>query len=195
MLKLFFQKQFGFLNGSCISVEVRLQYFILNEFQMFGEIEIAVREERAVRRMIVLLVECFELFVGQVRYVTRLAARVEFVLRLLEEILGHAVEESRARIAHGTFHLVVDDTFVFQARVDVFHIGEFQSVTFLTEVQIAQVREESGISVNRHEIPVILSVLAGKWIHSEVGSSPCIHVGVETSLDHVHEWISYRIHA
>ena len=65
--------------------------------------------------MVVLLVEVNKLRVLQVSDELRLASRIELVLRFLKEVLVKSVHESVVRVAHGTFHFVVDDTLIAEA--------------------------------------------------------------------------------
>ena len=93
-------------------------------------------------------------------------------------------------VAHGTFHLVIDNTLVSQSTVRVIGVVELKSVTLLSKIHIIQIGQESAIGVDTHQVAEILSVLRREWVHGKVASSPCIHVSVETALDHVHEWIA-----
>ena len=65
--------------------------------------------------MVVLLVEVNKLLILQVSDELWLASRVKPVLRLLEKVLVQSMHECVVRVAHGTFHFVVDDTLIAEA--------------------------------------------------------------------------------
>jgi len=160
---------------------------------MLREVKIAISEELGVRRVIVLLLEVDQLFVLQRSDKLRLTSRVESVLRLLEEVLVEAVHKSVIGIGHGAFHFVVDNTLVGEAGAGVFGVFEFQTVTFLAEVEIVQIWAECHIRVDREQVAEVLGVLRREWVHSEIGARPRIHVGVQTALKHVEEGVAHWI--
>ena len=60
---------------------------LLNELQVLPEVQITVREELGVRRVIVLVVEVDQLLILQISDVSGLTSRIKAILRLLKEIL------------------------------------------------------------------------------------------------------------
>ena len=83
--------------------------------------------------------EVDELLVLKISDELRLATRIESILRIFEEVLVQTLHESFIRVAHGAFHLIIDNTFVGEARSGVIWILKLQTVTLLSEVIVVEV--------------------------------------------------------
>jgi len=55
-----------------------------------------------------------------------------------------------------------------EARLRILRFFELKAVTLLPEVIVVQVGEEGAISVDREQVPEVLSILGGERIHGEV---------------------------
>ena len=91
---------------------------------MFGGSYITKGNKYRIARMIVGLVERFELVVGQVWNIRRLATTVVVVGAGGIEVLAHGLPEGRVDRAHSTFHFIEHDTFIGQLGAGVGCIGK-----------------------------------------------------------------------
>ena len=97
------------------------------------------------------------------------------------------------RVAHCTLHLIENNPLELKWRPRIIPSLKFQPVPLLPKILILHRRKESHITVNRHQIPKILSVLRRKRIHGEITPCPRIHICIQASLQHLHEWVPYRV--
>jgi len=156
------------------------------------QIQVAVGEEIGIGWVIVVGVKLPQLFPAQIRDLRRFAARVVAIGGGRVKGGRQAPAEQRRRVGHGAFHLVVDHPFIFERRVGIFRIGEFQTMPFLAEIPFAEQGKEDGIKVDGEQIEEILAILAGEWIEGPVAGGHGIHEGVEAALEHREEWIAHR---
>ena len=97
------------------------------------------------------------------------------------------------RVAHCTLHLIENNPLELKWRLRIIPSLKLQPVPLLPKILILHRRKESHITVNRHQIPKILCVLRRKRIHGEITPSPRIHICIQASLQHLHEWVPYRV--
>jgi hypothetical protein len=84
--------------------------------------------------VIVLAVEIKEFLVLKVGNGFWISAGVEFILALFEQILVDVLQKRVFRVAHSTFHFIVDDAFHLQFGVGIIPFFKLKSVSFLSEV-------------------------------------------------------------
>ena len=97
------------------------------------------------------------------------------------------------RIAHSTFHFIIDNSFIFQFGWRIIPFLELESVTLLAEVEGVKSREECHFKVNWEQIVEVLLISGWKRIHGEVTASPSIHIGVQASLNHVEKGVPHGV--
>jgi len=172
---------------------MRLNDFILDKLEMLTHIKITIRKEGTIRGVIVLFMECNKVLVLQVSNELWITTGVPLVLGVLEEILVDLVQEGIVGIRHCTLHFIVDDTFVHEARFGVACVLKLNAVAFLAEIEVVEIWEEGAVGVNRQQVAEILRVLRRERVHREIAASPCVHVGVQTTFEHVEEGITHWV--
>ena len=105
-------------DGRVDGLDVELaQVFAVHEVQRLIDVHIAIKEDIAVRRMIVFGMEGGKGFLRQIRDVVRIAARFDAVRRVREEVVHDVPFQLRIRRREDTFHFIVDDAAVGQFAV------------------------------------------------------------------------------
>ena len=66
-------------------------------------------------------------------------------------------------------------------------------MAFLPEIKVIQIGQEGTIRVHTEQVAEVLRVLRREGIHSEITACPGVHIGVQTTLNHVHERVSHRV--
>ena len=163
-------------------------------FQVALEVQITVAEEPRITWMIVVRMKLFEILVSQVSDVCRLAAGVETILALLEEISVDVLHKRLLRAGHRALHLIKHHTLEGKLATRVIPLLELKPMPLLLKVFQLQCGIERHVTVDSQQVSIILHIRRAEGIHREVGTSPRIHVRVETTLHHVKEWITHGVH-
>ena len=100
------------------------------------------------------------------------------------------MNERILRVAHGSLHLIIHDALIFEFTRSIIPLLELEAVSLLAKIKWVESREERHLQVHGQQIVEVLLVCRRKGVHREVTPRPRIHVGVQTSLDHVEERIS-----
>ena len=103
------------------------------------------------------------------------------------------MHEGILRVAHGSLHLIIHDSLVLEVSRGIVPLLELESVPLLAEVQGVESREERHLEVHRQQIVEILLVRGGERVHREVAARPRVHIGVQTSLNHVEKGVSHGV--
>jgi len=149
----------------------------LDKVEVLSKWKVAVEKEGAARRMVKRLMEFEELFVREVGDFFWIAARIVCVGQIGKQMFGHFVPKFRFGMAHGAFHLVVDNAMELESV-----IGEFQSVPFLKKTRFLELRIEDGIEIDFKQVVKVLldlgtggvtgEILAGQRVHERIEAAP-----------------------
>ena len=97
-------------------------------------IQITKGHEDGVRWMVVRGVKLFQLGVAKINNVLRLATTVVVISCCREKYAADALPQLRYRRRHRAFHLIKHNTFVYQLRIWIRGVFEFNSVAFLGKI-------------------------------------------------------------
>lgn len=101
---------------------------------MVCKIKVTICQKSAVTRMVILGVELHQVVILKIRNMLGITSRIEFVLTCLKQVFIYVVYKGFFRVAHGSFHLIVDDAFKLERRLRVIPLFELKPVAFLHEV-------------------------------------------------------------
>ena len=166
--------------------------FAVEIFQLLVNVNVAVKVNVAVGRVIKFLVEGGEIRLREIRNGVRVAAALKAVAGIWENFVESVARQNIFGRREGAFHFVVDDAAVSQRRAGIFNFV----VPALLHENFGRSEHggiENGVEVNIFEVAEIFGVAARHGINCFVGISHGVQKRVERALDKFDERFFERI--